>query len=65
MRVLIAGKDGQLGREFVKRLAAPEFEVEAPDEKTFDITDREAVRAIISRFPAGRTHQLRGLQSGR
>lgn len=50
MKVLIAGRNGQLGREFVKRLAAPEFEVEAPDEKRFDITDREAVRAITADF---------------
>jgi dTDP-4-dehydrorhamnose reductase len=47
MKVLIAGKNGQLGREFTKRLAAPEFEVEAPDEEKLDITNSDAVRRII------------------
>ncbi len=47
MKILIAGKNGQLGREFVKRLAAPVFEVDAPDETVLDITSIGAVRAVI------------------
>ena len=48
MKILIAGKNGQLGREFTKRLAAPEFEVDAPDEEKLDITNSDAVRNIIA-----------------
>jgi len=47
MRVLITGKNGQLAREFERRLAGPEFEVEAPEEESLDITDIRAVRAVI------------------
>ncbi len=47
MKLLIAGQDGQLGREFA-RLAPPGFTVEAPDEKSFDITNPEAIRNIIA-----------------
>ncbi len=47
MKILIAGKNGQLGREFVRRLAAPEFEVVVPDEDAFDITNDDAVRKIV------------------
>ena len=43
MKILIAGKNGQLGREFAKALAAPEFEVEAPDEEKLDVTNADAV----------------------
>ncbi len=49
MKILIAGKDGQLGREFIKRLAAPEFEVEAPEEEKLDVTNSDAVNSIIAR----------------
>lgn len=48
MRILIAGKDGQLGREFAKALTAPEFEVEAPDEERLDVTSADAVNNIIA-----------------
>jgi dTDP-4-dehydrorhamnose reductase len=48
MRILIAGKNGQLGREFAKTLAAPEFEVEAPDEEALDVTNADAVTRIIA-----------------
>jgi len=47
MKVLIAGKDGQLAQEFIGRLTRPEFEVEAPEEKELDITNKDAVRAIV------------------
>jgi dTDP-4-dehydrorhamnose reductase len=49
VKILIAGKNGQLGREFVRRLVAPEFEVVAPEEEAFDITDSDAVRKIIGK----------------
>ena len=49
MKILIAGKKGQLGQEFARRLAAPEFEVEAPDEAEFDITNRDTVDTIINK----------------
>ncbi|MGD0488028.1 MAG: dTDP-4-dehydrorhamnose reductase [Syntrophorhabdales bacterium] len=48
MKILIAGKNGQLGREFAKALAAPEFEVEAPDEEKLDVTNADAVTTIIA-----------------
>ncbi len=48
MRILIAGKDGQLGREFAKALTAPEFEVEAPDEERLDVTNSDAANNIIA-----------------
>jgi dTDP-4-dehydrorhamnose reductase len=47
MRVLITGKNGQLAQEFAKRLAAPGFEVEAPEEERLDIGDHAAVRAAL------------------
>jgi len=47
MKVLIAGKNGQLAQEFIGRLTGPEFEVEAPEEKELDITNKDAVRAIV------------------
>jgi dTDP-4-dehydrorhamnose reductase len=46
MKVFIAGKDGQLAREFSAQLTAQAFTVQAPDEKELDITNAEAVRAI-------------------
>ena len=48
MKIVIAGKNGQLGREFVKALAAPVFQVEAPDEEDLDVTDSDAVRRIMA-----------------
>ncbi len=47
MKILIAGKKGQLAQEFARRLAAPEFEVKAPDEEAFDITNADAVMRLI------------------
>ena len=47
MKVLIAGKSGQLAREFARQLAPPAFRVEAPEENELDITHFETVRAII------------------
>jgi dTDP-4-dehydrorhamnose reductase len=47
MKILIAGKKGQLAQEFARRLSAPEFEVEAPDEEEFDITKADAVMRLI------------------
>ena len=49
MKILIAGKKGQLAQEFARRLTAPEFEVEAPDEAEFDITNRDTVDTIINK----------------
>jgi dTDP-4-dehydrorhamnose reductase len=48
MRILLAGKNGQLGREFAKALTAPEFEVEAPEEEKLDVTNADAVNNIIA-----------------
>ena len=50
MRVLITGKNGQLAQEFAKQLAAPGFEVEAPEEERLDIADGRAVRAALDAF---------------
>ncbi len=47
MKVLIAGKSGQLAREFARQIAPPAFTVEAPEEHELDITNAETVRAII------------------
>ena len=47
MRVLIAGKSGQLAQEFTRQLSAPAFTVLAPDEKELDITNAETVRTIV------------------
>lgn len=45
MKVLICGKSGQLGSDCVEVLRQ-KFEVIAPDEKEFDITNSEAVESI-------------------
>ncbi|MGD0232794.1 MAG: dTDP-4-dehydrorhamnose reductase [Syntrophorhabdales bacterium] len=50
MKILIAGQRGQLAREFARRLRTPEFEVEAPHEENFDITNGDAVMAFIGRI---------------
>src|SRR5208282_3812739 len=49
MKILIAGGKGQLAREFLARLSAPDYEVEAPEEAEFDITNQDAVDTIINK----------------
>ena len=46
-KVLIAGKKGQLAQEFSHRMDVPTFQVEAPDEEEFDITNGDAVKRVI------------------
>jgi len=48
VKVLISGRNGQLGSDCIKVLEQ-EFEVIAPEESGFDITDRDAVRRVIKR----------------
>jgi dTDP-4-dehydrorhamnose reductase len=48
MKVLICGKSGQLGSDCVQTLGQI-FEVIAPDEKEFDITNKEAVESVTLR----------------
>ncbi len=43
MKILIAGSAGQLGREYATKLEGSEHIVIAPDEKDFNIGDRESV----------------------
>lgn len=48
MKVLVTGSNGQLAREFVRRLTARSVEVAAPDEGRFNITDRRVVDQMVS-----------------
>jgi dTDP-4-dehydrorhamnose reductase len=47
LKVLVAGAGGQLGREFVVRLADGEHVVTAPHEKDFNIGDKDSVRRQV------------------
>ncbi len=48
MKLLIAGAHGQLGGEFVRRLAGSEHVVIAPAEPEFDIGDATVVQRIVA-----------------
>jgi len=48
MKILISGPDGQLARQIIKIAPSHGYQVEAPDRNSFDITDFEAVRGVVS-----------------
>ncbi len=48
MRILIAGANGQLGREFVGHLKDSNHSIYAPPEETFDIANIDIVHSIVS-----------------
>lgn len=48
MRILIAGRDGQLGRAVIAEAERRGLEYLAPPEKVFDISNLEAVREVVS-----------------
>jgi len=50
MRYLIAGKNGQLARAFMKRFEAQSVDFQAPDESHFDITNEKRVRETAAAY---------------
>jgi dTDP-4-dehydrorhamnose reductase len=48
--ILLAGGDGQVGTE-LRRLAPPHWRIAAPDEDELDLTDAEAVAAMVASEP--------------
>ncbi len=50
MRDLIAGKNGQLARAFIKRFEAQSLDFRAPDESVFDITDSAVARETVAAY---------------
>lgn len=49
MKLLLAGAAGQLGREFVRRLADGPHRLIAPEKKAFDIGDETIVRQVVAK----------------
>ncbi|HUI68554.1 MAG TPA: dTDP-4-dehydrorhamnose reductase [Nitrospirota bacterium] len=50
MRYLIAGRNGQLARAFIRMFEERAFDFSAPDESHFDITDSASVSDIIDSY---------------
>jgi dTDP-4-dehydrorhamnose reductase len=48
MRILLFGSSGQVGTEFLSLAASGDVEVVAPGEGTLDLTDADAVAAVIA-----------------
>ena len=50
MKILLLGRDGQLGRCFYDDLRSSEYEIIAPKRKDFDITNNEMLHEIFNDF---------------
>jgi dTDP-4-dehydrorhamnose reductase len=50
MRYLIAGRNGQLARAFIRRFEERAFDFSAPDKSQLDITDLASVSSIVDSY---------------
>jgi len=50
LKILIAGKQGQLARAFIKRLQQDSIDFLAPDEDVFEITDSNKIMSVVDSY---------------
>lgn len=50
MKILLAGSSGQLAKEFIRFFESENIDYKAPEERIFDITDKEKISSVFSAY---------------